>query len=308
VTFGGTVPGGGEPTARRAVAVLDGTLPDGPEPAGPAPPPGARRSRVGALAAAVWPPTLFLGVVVGAWYLLRYAVLSERRKVLLPPPQEVWDKAFADDTVRSALLHGLQATAKESFVGFAIAAALGMLFGILMSQAKWIERSFFPWAILLQTVPILALIPLIRLWFGFEFKARVIVAVIISLFPIITNTLFGLLSTDEGHHDLFTLHGAGRWTRLWKLELPGALPAVFTGFRISAGLSVIGAVVGEYFFRQGDRGLGQLIDGYRRGLRLAEMFGAVFWACALGVFAFLLFTWLGNLVTRSWYSASLREQ
>ncbi len=67
-------------------------------------------------------------------------------------------------------------------------------------------------------------------------------------------------------------------------------------------------MVGEYFFRQGDRGLGQLIDGYRRGLRLAEMFGAVFWACALGVAAFLLFTWLGNLVTRSWHSASLRDQ
>lgn len=271
-------------------------------------PGGARAPRVGAVAAVVWPPTAFLGLVIGGWYLLHYVVLSERRKILLPPPQEVWDKAFADGPTRSALLHGLQATAKESFVGFVIAAALGMLFAILMSQAKWIERSFFPWAILLQTVPILALIPLIRLWFGFEFKARVIVAVIIALFPIITNTLFGLLSTDEGHHDLFTLHGAGRWTRLSKLEFPGALPAIFTGFRISAGLSVIGAVVGEYFFRQGDRGLGQLIDGYRRGLRLAEMFGAVFWACALGVAAFLLFTWLGNLVTRSWHSASLRDQ
>jgi NitT/TauT family transport system permease protein len=260
------------------------------------------------VAAALWPPAVFLGLAIGAWYFIRYAVLSGRKTILLPPPHEVWDRSFADGDTRSLLLEGLRNTAEVATIGFLIAAGLGVLFGVLMSQAKWIERSFFPWAILLQTVPILALVPLIRLWFGFDFQARVIVVVIIALFPIITNTLFGLLSTDEGHHDLFTLHGASRWTRLWKLEFPGALPAIFTGLRISAGLAVVGTVVGEYFFRQGDRGLGQLLDGYRRALRLGEMFGAVFWACALGVAAFLLFTWLGRFVTRHWYTPSLRDQ
>jgi NitT/TauT family transport system permease protein len=293
-----------------------GVLPGEPGPSGVppddraawAPTASARPSRASHLLAVVGPPVLFFALAIGVWYLLRYAVLSGRRTILLPPPHEVWQRAFADGEVRSALLEGLRYTAKETAVGFLIAAFLGVLFAVLMSQAKWIERSFYPWAILIQTLPILALVPLIRLWFGYDFQARVIVVVLIALFPIITNTLFGLLSADEGHHDLFTLHGAGRWTRLWKLEFPGALPAMFAGFRIAAGLAVIGAVVGEYFFRQGDRGLGQLLDGYRRALRLAEMFGAVFWTCVLGVAVFLLFTWLGNLVTRNWYSASVRDQ
>ncbi len=272
-------------------------------------PGGARtsRTRAGAVLAAVAPPTVFFGVLIGVWYFIRGVVLSGRKKILLPLPQDVWQDSFANGDTRSVLLDGLQSSAKVAAIGFLVAAALGVLFAVLMSQAKWIERSFYPWAILLQTVPILALVPLIRLWFGFDFQARVIVAVIISLFPIITNTLFGLLSTDEGHHDLFTLHGASRWTRLRKLELPAALPATFTGFRISAGLAVVGTIVGEYFFQQGDKGLGQLLDGYRRALRLGEMFGAVFWACALGVAAFLLFTWLGSFVTRHWHAASLRD-
>ena len=96
-------------------------------------------------------------------------------------------------------------------VGLAIAIVLGMLFAMLMSQAKWIERSLYPYAVVLQTIPILALVPLIGFWFDFNFRSRVIVCVLIAIFPIITNTLFGLLSADQGQHDLFTLHGASRW-------------------------------------------------------------------------------------------------
>ena len=93
--------------------------------------------------------------------------------------------------------------------------------------------------------------PVIGFAFGFNFRSRVLVCVLIALFPIITNTLFGLLSVDHGQHDLFTLHGAGRWKRLWKLQFPTAPPNIFTGLRISAGSSVIGAVVGDFFFVQG---------------------------------------------------------
>ena len=112
----------------------------------------------------------------------------------------------------------------------------------------------YPYAVVLQTIPILAIVPLIGFAFGFNFRSRVLVCVLIALFPIITNTLFGLLSVDHGQHDLFTLHGVGRWQRLWKLQFPAALPNIFTGLRISAGLSVIGAVVGDFFFVQGPPG------------------------------------------------------
>ena len=97
-------------------------------------------------------------------------------------------------------------------------------------------------------------IPLIGVLFGFDFSSRVLVCVIIALFPIVANTLFGLLSVDRSQHELFTLQGASRSTRLWKLQFPAALPAIFVGLRISAGLSVIGAIVGDFFFRQGDPG------------------------------------------------------
>src|SRR5205085_10957858 len=112
---------------------------------------------------------------------------------------------------------------------------------ILMSQANWLERSIYPYGVVLQTIPRLALVPLFGFWFGFGFGSRVLVCVLIGLFPIIANTLFGLRSVDQGHLDLFALHRAGRLVRLVKLHLPAALPAIFTDLRISAGLSVIGA-------------------------------------------------------------------
>jgi NitT/TauT family transport system permease protein len=128
----------------------------------------------------------------------------------------------------------------------------------------------------------------------------VIVCVIISLFPIIANTLFGLLSADQGHHDLFRLHGAGRWTRLWKLQFPGALPAIFTGLRISAGLSVIGAIVGDFFFRRGAPGLGVLITTYQSRLQMEQTFGALILAILLGIVTFWAFGLIGRKVVGSW--------
>jgi NitT/TauT family transport system permease protein len=129
----------------------------------------------------------------------------------------------------------------------------------------------------------------------------VIVCIIIAIFPITANTLFGLLSAERGQHDLFTLQGASRWTRLTKLQLPAAMPAIFAGFRISAGLSVIGAVVGDFFFRQGNPGIGILIDVYRARLNNPLMYGAVILAALLGITVFALFGWIGQRVTGNWY-------
>src|ERR1043166_9084417 len=126
----------------------------------------------------------------------------------------------------------------------------------------------------LQTISLLALVPLVGFWFQFGFSSRVLVCVLISLFPIITNTLFGLKSTAQAHHDLFTLQHATRIQRLLKLQLPGALPAILSGWRIAAGLSVVGAIVGDFFFRQGEPGIGRLIDDYRARLQSEQLFAA----------------------------------
>ena len=124
----------------------------------------------------------------------------------------------------SSILQALWSSAKVALIGLAIAIVLGMAVAVLMSQAKLFERAVFPYMVMLQAIPILALVPLIGFWFGYGLNARVIVCVIIAIFPIIANTLFGLQSADASMHDLFTLHRASRLTRLRKLMFP-AMPS-----------------------------------------------------------------------------------
>jgi NitT/TauT family transport system permease protein len=163
------------------------------------------------------------------------------------------------------------------------------------------ENALFPYAVVLQCIPILALVPLVGFWFGFGFTARVFVCVLISLFPIVSNTLFGLRSVDRQMRDLFALHHPSRLTVLRKLEFPAAMPAIFAGLRISAGLAVVGAIVGDFFFKQGDPGIGILIDNYRSRLQSPELFASIILASLLGVAVFWLFGWLGNRVVGRWY-------
>ena len=187
-----------------------------------------------------------------------------------------------------------------ALIGLAIAIVLGIVIAVLMSQAKLAERAIFPYMVTLQAIPILAIVPLISFWFGTGQKSRVIVCVIISIFPIIVNTLFGLQSADRGMHDLFTLEHASRWTRLKKLMFPAALPAIFAGLRISAGLSVIGAIVGDFFFGQGEAGIGQQLRKYSANLQGEELFAAVIMSSLLGVVVFLFFGWLQHRVIGKW--------
>ena len=249
-------------------------------------------------------PIVGFGVFIGVWYLMHYWALEaiwDKPPFLITEPHRVIEEAFLDGDNRSTLLRALLWTTIVALVGLGIAIVLGMGLAIAMAQARWLERSVWPYLVALQAIPILALVPVIGSIFGFDINARVLVCVIISIFPIVSNTLFGLLSADAGQHDLFTLHGASRRVRLTKLQLPGALPAIFTGFRIAAGLSVIGAVVGELFFKRGDKGIGILLDTYRSRLNNPLMYGALILAALLGIVVFTFFGWLGNRVVGKWY-------
>jgi NitT/TauT family transport system permease protein len=177
-----------------------------------------------------------------------------------------------------------------------------------MAQARWVERSIYPYAVILQCVPTLALVPVIGFWFDFGLTSRLIVTVLIALFPIISSTLFGLQSAERGQHELFTLHKAGRLTRLWKLQLPAAMPAILTGFQVAATLAVVGSVVGDFFFKQGDAGIGVLIDLYRARLQSEQLFGAALAASFLGVLAFWLFGLLNRIVTGPWYGSTAYDK
>jgi NitT/TauT family transport system permease protein len=250
------------------------------------------------------PPILFGGLVIAFWYFVSYGLLEDRRRFLLRPPHQVIEKAFLDWAVFSEILVALWSSTKVAIIGLVLAIILGMSLAIIMSQAKTAERAIFPYMVTLQAIPILAVVPLISLWFGFGQTARVVVCVIIALFPIIVNTLFGLQSAERGAHDLFSLHHANRLTRLRKLMFPAALPAIFAGLRISAGLSVIGAVVGDFFFGRGAVGIGQRINRYAANLQGEQLLAAVIMTAALGVTVFWTFGWLQNRVIGKWHDSS----
>ena len=265
--------------------------------------PLVRRRRGSAVARWAAPLAVF-AALIGLWYAITYLVLDPARRFLMPPPQDVITEAFLDGPTMERIGEALAQTVKVTFTGLAIAIVIGLAWAVLMSQAKVAERSLFPYAVALQCIPILALVPLIAFWFGYGFPARVIVCVLIALFPIVSNTLFGLQSVDRGMHELFDLHGAGRTTRLLKLQLPAAMPAIFAGFRISAGLSVVGAIVGDVFFKQGQAGLGIVLDNFRNRIQGAELFATIIVAAALGFAVFALFGWLGKLAVGRWYDQS----
>ncbi|MEC7383684.1 MAG: ABC transporter permease, partial [Actinomycetota bacterium] len=224
---------------------------------------GKKRRRSGGDLARQFLPPVFLGaLIVGAWYYVSYGLLTQERRFLLRPPHEILQVGFLDWDHFSEILQALWSSTRVALIGLAISIAIGFFLATIMSQTKIVERAIFPYMVMLQAIPILAIVPLIGFWWGYGTTSRIAVCVIISLFPIIVNTLFGLQSAERGLHDLFTLHHASRLTRLRKLMFPAARPAIFAGLRISAGLSVIGAIVGDYFFGQGAVGIGQLLKRY----------------------------------------------
>jgi len=248
--------------------------------------------------ARVLAPFAVLAAVLGLWSFTSHVLLDADRRFLLPPPEDVVRKGFLQPDNLSEMLAGLWSTTQVALVGLAISIVLGVVLAIVMNQARWVEYSIYPYAVALQTIPILAVVPLLGFWFGFDFSSRVTVCVLVSLFPLITNTLYGLKSVDAGQHDLFTLYGASRLQRLFSLELPHALPAIITGFKIASGLAVIGAIVADFFFRQGDPGIGRLIDIYRQRLATEQLMTALLLSSLVGLLLFWSFDALGRAVDR----------
>jgi NitT/TauT family transport system permease protein len=278
-----------------SAAAVPGTPGDDPQRSGvrslQSKPPRRPRSYARVLA-----PCLVLIGVLGAWSFTSRVLLDPERRFLLPPPESVLQKGLLDQASLVEMLGALASTTEVALVGLLLAIVLGVLTGILMSQARWLEYSIYPYAIALQTIPILAVVPLLGYWFGFDFESRVIVCVLVSLFPLITNTLYGMKSVDAGHHDLFTLLRASRRQRLLHLQLPAALPAIITGCKISAGLAVIGSIVADFFFRQGEPGIGRLIDIYRQRLATEQLMTALLLSSLLGLLLFGVFEVLGRFV------------
>src|SRR4051812_16759091 len=250
---------------------------------------------------AVLPPLIVLLLVVAvAEVYLRWRHVPA---YLVPRPGAIAD-VFRDAEQREQLLTGLRETTKGTLIGFSASAVAGVLIALLLSSARIVQRAFYPYTIFFQTVPLVAIAPLLVIWLGYGLKAVAISAFIVSVFPVIANTLTGLLSTDPALRDLFRLYGASRMATLWKLRLPAALPNVMTGLRIAAGLAVIGTIVGEVFAGSYDNaGLGFVVVEAKGVGRTDLVFAAVLTASLLGLAMLSAINLLGWLALRRWHAS-----
>ncbi|HUG66714.1 MAG TPA: ABC transporter permease [Pirellulaceae bacterium] len=252
------------------------------------------------IAPVVLPPVALFLLVVLAWQLVvRFGHIES---YLLPSPLAVARAAW---TKRTELCGALTLTAAGALCGFAASLIVGTLIAIAFSFSRIIKASCYPYAVFLQTVPIVAIAPLIVVWFDYGFQSVALIAFIISLFPIITNATTGLTNVDRDLVDLFELHNANRWQVLFKLRLPSAVPYLVTGARISSGMAVIGAIVGEFFTGYGATrfGLGYLIMQATNRMKTDELFAAVIASTALGMAVFTVVNIVGATVLSRWYHA-----
>jgi NitT/TauT family transport system permease protein len=253
----------------------------------------------------VGPPLAVAVIAILGWLLLT-ATVYKGKAYLFPGPVQVFAAMSANLTViGSALL----VTLKEALFGYVAAILLGISSAALLSQSRVLERSLYPYAVLLQTVPVVAIAPLIVLWFGYNDLSVIIISVIISLFPIINNTLLGLLSTPRNLVELFDMHHTGRFRSFFKLRLPSALPSIMAGLRISAGLSVIGAIIGEFIIGNGNSqgGMGVQIIFAQGRMYTALLFAEVIATTLLGFLFFSLVNLTSTLLLRHWHESATRD-
>lgn len=246
-----------------------------------------------------WVPISFaMSLLVALWYAVSLFVIDEPIRFILPLPHVVVIDGLFNFGKSKEILEGALTTTLVVIAGLIVSIFLGIFLSVLMIQAQWLERILFPWMVALQAVPIIAITPLVGLWLGYGTLSRVFVTIIISIFPIITNSVFGMQSISSNMSDLFAMHTSSRLSRLVKLQLPAAIPAILTGFQISAGLSVVGAVVGEFFFRGGStKGLGRLISTYQPTAGQGpQLYAAILLASLIGVALFVLASWLKSKV------------
>jgi len=215
---------------------------------------------------------------------------------LVPAPSSVVTSLFRD---WPELWRATLNTAIASLTGFGMSAIIGSLIAIALSSAAWVQRAFYPYAVFFQTVPIIAIAPLLVIWFGWD-RTVVASAFIVSIFPVIANTLTGLLSTDPALRDLFRLYDGTRLATLFKLRLPFALPHMMTGLRIAAGLAVIGAIVGEFITGSG---IGGAIMVSRQQNRVDKVFAGLLLASLLGIALFALINLISWLALRHWHAS-----
>ena len=246
-------------------------------------------------------PALVGALVLGAWeWMVRAQGIPP---YILPGPLLTAQTLWRD---WASLLPSLVITAQITFAALFVAATLGLALAILFAQSRVIEMSLYPYAVILQVTPIVAIAPLIIIWADNLWLALLICAWIVAFFPILSNTTTGLNSVDPNLRELFRLYRASRWQMLRRLQLPTALPYFLAGLRISGGLALIGAIVAEFVAGTGGSSSGLasriLETGYQ--LQIPRMFAALVLVSAFGILIFLALSLISHLLLRRWHEES----
>ena len=261
----------------------------------------ARREKIGR-----WlMPLAIMCLALFLWHMI--CVANEIPPYILPRPWLVMTTLWQDAGI---LLPALLVTLKITVLSLALAVTGGVGLAILFTQSRWVEMSLFPFAIILQVTPIVAIFPLINIYVDNQTAKLLLCAWIVAFFPILSNTTLGLNSTDHNLRDLFTIYGATRWQKLRFLQLPSALPYFLGGLRIAGGLSLIGAVVAEFAAGTGGLGAGLafriLEAGYR--LNIPRMFAALFLIAGAGVAIYMLTSFISHLLLRKWHESAIKRE
>ena len=235
---------------------------------------GAAGRRDSLVAAAL--PAIVFAVILVAWE--TWVRLAEIKRYLLPPPTAI-ALALAKEPMR--YIDAATVSLGSALGGLAIATLGAFALGVVMAHSRVLERALYPPALLLKVMPIVAVYPLFLIWFGFGLWPRVLIAALITFFPVLVNTVVGLRSIDPQAHDFLRALHASRAQIFWRLRLPSSLPYLFAALRVSVPLSLIGAVVAE--FLSGASGMGQLILVANGDFDTPALFGAVIVLAALGV-------------------------
>jgi NitT/TauT family transport system permease protein len=249
-------------------------------------------------------PLMVAVVLIGLWEGL--VVGLELPPYLIPSPTLMMKTLFADWGI---LMNSLFITMKITVLSFVVAVVVGVLISFLFVQSRIIETALFPYAVLLQVTPIVAIAPLIIIWVKQPTASLVVCAALVALFPIISNTTLGLRSIDPDLQSYFKMNRATRSQMLWRLRIPSALPYFFGGLRISSGLALIGAVVAEFVAGTGGTNTGLayqiLMAGYQ--LDIPRMFAALLLISLAGVFLFVLMAWLTKISLGSWHASEISQ-
>ena len=247
-------------------------------------------------------PALVAVLLLGSWQAL--VTGFKLPPYLVPSPLLMFQTLVTD---WQSLGGSLLVTLKITLLSFAAATVVGVLISFLFVQSKRIETALFPYAVLLQVTPIVAVAPLIIIWVKNPVAAMTVCAALVALFPIIANTTLGLRSIDPDLQSYFKLNRATRWQQLVRLRIPSALPYFFGGLRISSGLALIGAVVAEFVAGTGGSGAGLAYQILQAGfqLNIPRMFAALLLISLTGVGLFVLMAWLSKLALGSWHASEL---